>query len=201
MGRVIVVGRPREYDEEMVLDQAMSLFWSNGYEATTMGQLLQATGMAKGSLYQAFGDKHQLFHSALDRYLARGRADLRKCLNDAASGFDGLRNWLLENARPNTAGGIRRGCMAVNTAVELAPHGVDTRKVLRAHERQMEKLYEECIGRGHKDGSIRRSVTPTTGAQWITNTIYGLQVRAKLGMSHEQGRETVEQALWSLAGE
>ena len=194
------MGRPREYDEEQVLEQAMSLFWSQGYEATTMSHLLAATGLAKGSLYQAFGDKQHLFLAALDRYLARGRRDLSKCLRGAENGYAGLRNWLLENARPSTAGGIRRGCMAVNTAVELAPHDPETRKVLRAHERRMEQLYEDCIVRGVEDGSLLSSVDPAAGARWLTTTIYGLQVRAKLGMSHEQGRETVEQALdWMAA--
>lgn len=193
------MARPREYDEDTVLEQAMSLFWSKGYEATTMSQLLEETGLAKGSLYQAFGDKQKLFLKALERYLERGRRDLRGCLNGAESGYAGLRNWLLENARPSIARGIRRGCLAVNTAVELAPHDPETRKVLRAHERKMERLYEDCIVRGLEDGSLSSSIEPAAGARWITNTIYGLQIRAKLGMSHEQGRETVESTLRSMA--
>lgn len=193
------MGRPREFDEDEVLERVMSLFWAQGYEATTMSHLLQATGLAKGSLYQAFGDKERLFLKALRRYLERGRQDLRNCLSRADSGYEGLRSWLLENARPTLAQGVRTGCMAVNSAVELAPHNAEVRKILRDHERSMEKLYEECIARGVADRSLASTVDPRSGARWMSTTTYGLQVRAKLGMSHDHGRETVEQALCSIA--
>ncbi len=193
------MGRPREYDEEEVLEEAMLLFWSTGYEATSMSHLVEATGLAKGSLYQAFGDKQKLFLEALERYLTRGRQYLRECLGSAESGYAGLSNWMLENARQSTCSGIRKGCFAVNTAVELAPHNPVARKVLQAHERKMEQLYEACIVRGLEDGSLSSSVEPAACARWITTTIYGLQIRAKLGMTHKQGIETVKQALASIA--
>ena len=64
-----MVGRPREFDEEQVLDAAMKAFWANGYEATSLADLVSVTGLHKGSLYQAFGDKHSLFIQTLSRYL------------------------------------------------------------------------------------------------------------------------------------
>ena len=94
------VGRPREFDEERVLEAAMNAFWNKGYEATSLAELCRVTGLNKGSLYQAFGDKHQLFMRALHHYadmeyrevmaaamqfdspLARIRAVVRKICDD-----------------------------------------------------------------------------------------------------------------------
>lgn len=192
------MARPREYDEDTVLNEAMLLFWRQGYEATSVSHLVNATGMAKGSLYQAFGDKQRLFLAALERYLAQGRHALRACMEGAKTGYEGVRVWLTENAKPSASGGIRRGCLAVNTAAELAPHNADVRKVLRAHERKMEQLYEATIVRGMKDGSIDDAIDPAACARSLTTTIYGLQIRSKLGMTREQGRETVAQVLAAL---
>lgn len=80
-----MVGRPRQFDENQVLDQAMTVFWTNGYEATSMADLMNATGLHKGSLYQAFGNKHQLFVTALNRYLEEMRAQKNRLLKAAAS--------------------------------------------------------------------------------------------------------------------
>lgn len=177
----------------------MGQFWSHGYEATSVSTLMEVTGLAKGSLYKGFGDKHQLFITALTRYLERGRENLRQCLGRAENGCAGLRRWLEDNAAASTNRGLRRGCFAVNTAVELAPHDAETQKVLRDHERQMEKLYRECVSRGIDDGSLRADLDPASTARWITTVVYGLQVRSKLGMSAPQGQETALQALETIA--
>ncbi|MEM7155835.1 MAG: TetR/AcrR family transcriptional regulator [Myxococcota bacterium] len=192
--------RPREYDEDQVLELAMAQFWSHGYEATSMSALMEATGLAKGSLYKGFGDKHQLFVKTLVRYLERGRHALRECIEDADDARAGLRRWLEDNAEPAAHDGLRRGCFAVNTAVELAPHDAEIRRVLRDHERRMEKLYQDCVRRGIEDGSLRADLDPPNAARWITTVVYGLQVRSKLGMSHTLGLETAAQALDSMAG-
>jgi len=62
------VGRPREFDEDNVLEAAMDAFWNKGYEATSLADLCDCTGLHKGSLYQSFGDKHELFMRALHHY-------------------------------------------------------------------------------------------------------------------------------------
>ena len=69
-----MVGRPRQFDEDLALDSAMQAFWAKGYEATSLADLMAATGLHKGSLYQAFGDKHSLFIRALNRYLEEMRS-------------------------------------------------------------------------------------------------------------------------------
>ncbi|MDG1858569.1 MAG: TetR/AcrR family transcriptional regulator, partial [Emcibacteraceae bacterium] len=68
MNKKSTVGRPREFDKDKVLKIIMNLFWENGYEATSLSEITSATGLKKGSLYSAFGDKHAMYLSAIDHY-------------------------------------------------------------------------------------------------------------------------------------
>ena len=77
------LGRPREFDPEVALERALEAFWTHGYDATSITDLLDATGLAKGSLYKGFGDKKHLFTLALDAYLADANSGLAEC--DASS--------------------------------------------------------------------------------------------------------------------
>ena len=87
-----MAGRPREFDTDDVLEAAMQCFWSNGYESTSLADLVAATGLHKGSLYQAFGDKHSLFIRSLKRYLSDVRAQKTAMLAAAESPLAGVRN-------------------------------------------------------------------------------------------------------------
>jgi len=192
-----VAGRPREFDEDEVLDRALGAFWEHGYAATSMADLLEATGLAKGSLYKAFGDKRQLFLTALDRYLEQGRSALDVAAREG-SPAEVLRNWLVNIVTMATCQGVRRGCMAVNCTVELAPHDDELRARLRQQERGLEKIYARLIAAGIEAGEFRPDLNPDAGARWLTTMIDGLQVRGKLGMTKAAALETVEMALAGL---
>lgn len=192
-----MAGRPREFDEDEVLDRALGVFWEHGYEATSVADLMQATGLAKGSLYKAFGDKRQLFLRALERYLEGGRDDL----GDIARGDSAkasLRFWLTNIVSMATCTGVRRGCLAVNCTVELAPHDDELRDVLRRQERAVERVYARLIARGIEQGEFRSDLDPDASARWVTTIINGLQVRGKLGLTKAAGMETVEMSLAAL---
>ncbi len=68
------MARPREFDEQVVLDRALETFWSKGYDGTSVEDLVEATGLRRASLYGAFGDKEQLFTKVLDHYMAKADA-------------------------------------------------------------------------------------------------------------------------------
>lgn len=115
------MSRPREFDKDTALDAAIDVFWSRGYEATSIADLEEATGLSRSSIYQAFGNKRELYQGALDRYKQRqidpalaamaapgaGRAELRMYLTALAALF---RN------NPDLA---MRGCLIVNSVTEL----------------------------------------------------------------------------------
>src|ERR1700744_133133 len=87
-------GRPRSFDEEAAVERAMGVFWTRGYHATALPDLLRATRLSRGSLYAAFGDKHSLFLQALDRYIADAVARIDLELAPHRAPIDGLRAYL-----------------------------------------------------------------------------------------------------------
>lgn len=192
-----MAGRPREFDEDQVLADALDVFWSRGYASTSLSELVEKTGLAKGSLYKAFGDKRNLFTTALERYLARGVEGLEELAADE-SPKRALRRWLELVVSGATCEGIRRGCLAVNCTVELAPHDTEMRKRLRKQERALERVYARLIGAGIEAGEFRRDLDPEAGARWLTTMVDGLQVRGKLGLTRKAAMETVELALRTL---
>jgi TetR/AcrR family transcriptional repressor of nem operon len=169
------MARPREFDLDEALEAAMDAFWLRGYGATSLADLMQAMGLQKGSIYKAFGDKHALFLSALQRYLDQMYESQRATLAAAASPKAAIRAWLdqLIEAAP-AAGGSCRGCLAVNTLIELGPHDEQARAVLEAHFDRVRRLLLEQIRRGQERGEFRRDVDPEQFARLLMAVLGGL---------------------------
>ncbi len=120
-------GRPRKFDEEEVLNALTELFWRQGYESTSMTDVVETSGMNKSSLYNTFGSKHDLFTRILDRYIDARMGTLDSMVAHSGDGMEGLHAFL-EFIRLEVATDMgRHGCMAVNTSAELG--GVDSEMV------------------------------------------------------------------------
>lgn len=145
------MGRPREFDAEAVLDSAGRLFWRQGYEAVNVPDLEAATGLGRGSLYNAFGDKEGLFLAALDRYVAKHGASPFQHLAtaDVREGVRGLLDAIIERmsdpANPP-------GCLLTNTSLAAGSPRIEAEVVARV--RDMEVMLEEAIGRARAQGQI-----------------------------------------------
>jgi len=179
------MARPREFDERSALQHAMQLFWRKGYEATSLADLLKATGLSKSSLYQTFTDKRSLFLAALETYRQDRMQRLREKLNDGRparesikSFFDEILGHAMEKERPY-------GCMSCNEAVELGPDDAEVRKLIAADFQAVEDLFADAIRRGQDDGSIRNHDSSRALARFLTVNLQGLQVmaRARVGAS------------------
>ena len=175
--------------------KAMELFWVHGYDATSITDLMRATGLAKGSLYKGFGDKKRLFMRTLDMYLTRANAGLSECNASSGSGLEALQRIFSSVVGMSTCGGVRRGCLSVNSTIELGPHDPDVRNRLRRNMRQKERTFAAIIRRGVADGSLRKGLDPEAGARCLTTLTNGLQVRGKLGLTKKQADETVAMAI------
>ncbi len=109
-------GRPHEFDADEVLDRVIDLFWSQGYEATSVADLAEVSGLNKSSIYNTFGSKEQLFQSAIERYVEAREAKFHVLLRDGTGGLDDVHR-MLGLARQEADAPLGwRGCMAVNTA-------------------------------------------------------------------------------------
>lgn len=189
------MGRPREFDEEEVVDRALAAFWRKGYEATSVSDLMEATGLAKGSVYKGFGDKRSFFLRVLTEYLEAGRARYRRHDGAGADAIATLRAWMLGGVSCGTEDTPPSGCFAVNTAVELAERDAEIRALLQSHERALQALYRATLRRGQAAGQIRGDLDLMHTARWLTALIAGLRVGAKTGLSDTEAESLVDFSL------
>lgn len=171
------VGRPREFDMDEALDKAMGAFWLNGYEATSLCDLMEATGLQKGSIYKAFGDKHSLFVRALRRYLDIGFERVSNALGSASTATEAIERWLEMSV--GVCSDSKRGCFAVNAAIELAPHDTQVRRILDRHFRRVNGALADAIERGQASGEFRTDVDPCDGAEFLSVFVSGLAASSK----------------------
>src|SRR5260221_9321500 len=114
-------GRPREFDPVVAIAAAGKVFWDKGYHATSIDDLCEATGLLRGSLYSAFGDKKGMLLAAIDQYGEKNLARLAESLNPREPTRVGLRKALLSSPRHPTVLAGRHGCLVTNTALEMLP--------------------------------------------------------------------------------
>ncbi|MEM9513352.1 MAG: TetR/AcrR family transcriptional regulator [Actinomycetota bacterium] len=114
-------GRPRQFDEEVALDQITDVFWEQGFGATTVTDLVEATGVHKPSLYRTFGSKDELFARVLRRYIAARMGAMSTRIEAAGSGVEGLHRFLQEIRNDLVDGVASRGCLLIASSCEL--HG------------------------------------------------------------------------------
>jgi TetR/AcrR family transcriptional repressor of nem operon len=179
------MGRPREFDEHEVVGGALRAFWKQGYGATSIPDLMQATALERGSIYRAFGDKYSLFERAFDDYLRAGRAAMTRALTSAGSPLMRLRSWLgqVVVGCSGTQGGP--GCMAVNTMIELAPSDAAVRERLLRHWALVEKLLEHTLLEGQRIGEIRDDIAARELARLVVRFVAGIAVFSRQGKSRD----------------
>lgn len=157
----------------------METFWTNGYATTSPADLVEATGVAKGSLYHAFGSKRELFDRALDRYDRAGAELTEEFLGRPGTAKERIRAYLEFLVDVDLSGPVRRGCLAVNTALELGGRdAAATRSVRRMQDRTI-ALLTARIERGQRDGDVSPEVDAAAQARFLMNTIVGLRVMAR----------------------
>jgi TetR/AcrR family transcriptional repressor of nem operon len=191
------VARPREFDEGDVLDRAMHVFWSKGYASTSLEDLLNGTGIARQSLYTAFGDKHGLFLKSLERYLDKNARPLRALLQEAPSVAQALRDVFTAIAE-DAATEKRRGCMLVNAITELVPGDPAVSELVRANHRFLLATFRMGLERAAKEGELARGADVEELAHYLVAVHQGLRVVARVDQSRAHLKAVVESALYFL---
>ncbi len=173
------MARPREFDIDEALDAAMGVFWERGYEATSMVNLMDATGLHKGSIYKAFEDKHDLFLQALRRYLNNVYHMFHSTLTAAKTPMEGFQALMGSMTHFCDAQETRRGCFAVNSAVEMTHHDEEVAKVIKKHFARVEKLLAEHIIKGQQLGEFRKDMPAVQLAEAFLVYLSGMLAQAK----------------------
>ncbi len=181
------MARPRKFAEADVVAAARDEFWTRGYAATSVDDLTAATGLGKGSLYGAFGDKHDLYLRTLDDYIASSLDDVAAQLRDPAySAYDRLARHIRTQVTLLAADTERRGCMMAKSAAELA--GVDDaveKAVERAYATWRDELVA-CIKEAQRDGAIDTRQNPKALANTLLAFMRGQEALHKAGAKPAQ---------------
>ncbi|ROQ21431.1 TetR family transcriptional regulator [Marinimicrobium koreense] len=173
--------RAPQYDRQEALDQAVRLFWSRGYHATSLKHLEQSLDMRPGSLYAAFGNKETLFLEALDRYAAAMASELQGHLKREPSALEALRAFLRELVL-GCLGGAEppaRACMIVKTLLEVSEDDEPLRTRVNALLGSMELAIEQLLKRSVAQGDLRSDVDPGRLARVVQVQIMGLRTYAQ----------------------
>ena len=173
------MARPREFDEGAVLDAAVLCFWSRGYEATSVRDLVEKTGITAASLYNAFGDKRAIYEKALDHYVQGSVADrIRRC--GALAPRDAIGAFFEEILKRSLGDRERKGCMLVNAALDMAPHDPGFRKIVTEVLAEIEAFFLACVKAGQADGTIMRSLPAETLSRHLLGVLMGIRVLARV---------------------
>ncbi len=173
------MARPREFERDVVLDRAMQVFWSRGYEATSIQHLVARMGIQRGSLYDTFGDKRALFFAAIDHYDRVVTAKLLATLEDPGSGKDAIRRFFRLKVELSLEPGRPRGCLVTNSAAELASRDRGTATRVGAVLTKIEAAFYRAVVRAQKAGEIDATRNPRALARFLTSSAQGLSIMAK----------------------
>lgn len=173
-------GRPREFDPVVAIDAAAKLFWDQGYHATSIDDLCEATGLLRGSLYSAFGDKKGMLLAAIDQYGEKNLARLAESLNSREPTREGLRTALLYYTRTPTVLAGRHGCLVTNTALEMLPDDPEIEDRVERIFRRMTALLSAAVIRGQAVGVFNPNLDERTVGNYLLCVIQGLRVLGKV---------------------
>ena len=185
-------GRPRSFDVDAAVERAMGVFWSRGYHATALPDLLRATKLSRGSLYAAFGDKHSLFLLALDRYIGEALTRMESELGHGRDPVEGLRVYLSGYVERTRGANGRRGCLLVATAMELAGEDAEAGRRIAGFFKAMEVKVADALSRAKAAGRLADGVEPSSAARILVCFVEGLRVVAKPGPTPITSQATVD---------
>jgi TetR/AcrR family transcriptional repressor of nem operon len=173
------MSRPREFDLDDAVSKATQAFLARGYEGTSMGDLTEAMGIEKGSLYKAFNDKRSLYLEGLRRYLAAGHDKFKLALGGHADAVDAIYAVLTAATTPCNAAQGATGCLAVSAMGELAPHDDEIRAMLDAHWARVGDLLTNTLSLGQRAGQVRNDRPAADLAALLVRLLSGIAVHAR----------------------
>jgi len=192
-------GRPREFDVDAALAEALRVFWLRGYEGASLTELTEAMGVTRPSLYACFGNKEALFRKALDLYEREKLAYMQTALE--APTVRGVAERLLRGALDQqTSSCDPKGCLGVTSSVACGPEAESIRAEVIARREPARIALVERFERGRVDGDLPDTVEPDALARYLYAVILGLSVQASSGASCAELRGLVDTTMMVWPG-
>lgn len=193
-------GRPRQFDRDTALRQAMALFWEYGYESTSLAQLKQAMGgISAASLYAAFGSKEALYKEAIARYMETEGGRLRKALADPdAAPLQAIENALRSMVACLSDTGHPQGCMVVLSATNCSPENEHLRRAMALEREQTRLVFRDCLQRGIDRGQLKPATDADGLAAYLSTVLNGLSIQARDGLDISTLNRVVDATMAAL---
>jgi len=173
------MGRPREFDFDDALERAIQTFWAKGYEATSIDDLCEATGLGRSSLYAAYGDKQAIYAQALERYEQNAVARIGATIANARSVREGIAAFVQRIIDDIVAGPGRRGCFIGNCAAQIVRGDRSHAARVRRSLERIETTFAEALAKARANGELSKTVNVAALARFLTAGIQGLRLVGK----------------------
>jgi AcrR family transcriptional regulator len=188
------LGRPRSFDLDQALDQAIDVFWRQGYEGTSLSDLTDAMGINRPSLYAAFGNKEQTFKLAVDRYAKIDMAYAQLALS-APTAFEVASRYLHDNVEAVTTPGKPPGCLSIQGGLSSAPDTDPIVKYLADRRADGEHQFALRFERSKQEGDLAAGEDSADLARYVSTVSIGIAVQAASGAARDDLHRVVDRAL------
>lgn len=180
------MARNKEFDKKVVLKKAMELFWKQGYEKTSMQDLVNHMGIHRRSIYDTFGDKHSLFLASLKYYEEFVAEELTNIINNSSTVKIAIRKIFEYVVNVAELEIYPAGCFAVNTAVELSLLDKNIQHLTTKMFNDTEELFNKLLKDGQNKGEFKNDLNTQVTAQFLHNNLIGLRVLVKTNYSKKE---------------
>jgi AcrR family transcriptional regulator len=195
----VTIGRPRTYDVETALEQAMKVFWRLGYEGASLAELTKAMGINAPSLYAAFGSKEGLFKAVLDHYDARRQSCLHETLA-APTGREMAERLLTSLVDLSTNPDEPRGCLFLQGGLSCGVATPDIPQELARRRESLEQTLRQRLVRARDEGDLPASAEPAALARFLVSVCNGIAIQAASGATRDELRQIAALAMKAWPG-
>ena len=192
------MGRPREFDPEDALDEAVEVFWTQGFDATSLRDLLRAMDLSKSSFYQTYGSKGELYLQCIDRYRTCVVDRMMQNLERADSARAFIEDAFRALTRNLDAENGRRPCLVMNDSGDVERREEAVARRMRRGAEQFEAVFRTAVERAQREGDVPAHKDPDALARYLMSSRSGLLAVRKSGASEAELRDVVEVTLSAL---
>lgn len=192
---MMTMARSKEFEVNEVLDKAIHLFWAQGYEKTSMQDLVEFMGIHRRSIYDTFGDKHALFMKALERYETKQTSKMRFLIEKQKPIKESIRELFEATVRNE---GEPLGCFLVNSGVELGVLDPEVASLVDESYSRTEELLTNLVLKGQQSGEFKADLDPVVISHYLMNAWLGLRTLVKTTTDQQKLKNIIDMTLTAL---
>jgi TetR/AcrR family transcriptional regulator, transcriptional repressor for nem operon len=189
------MARNKAFEQDTVLEKAMNTFWKKGFHDTSMQDLVDAMGINRASMYDTFGDKHQLYLKSLESYREINRCAISKAIENEPSPKEKIRKILRLLADESLADTENKGCFFTNATLEMLPHDTAVNTIVCDNFKAMNQMLETVLSQAQAEGEIAKYLSAKSLADFVQCNIGGIRVIGKTRPTAQQLYDVIENVM------